>query len=192
MINLPRIMLMRHLLTLVLVSTAAYSAPQTLCTTGVASFPTFSVLATTGFVGDFTISCANTGFAPGSPTGVVNFNFFLSAPELNVGPWTLTDGTNNYAGLFIPLSQIQFSSVIYDPNIPLINFELSGVEVNPSLFPPGFLYQESININGTISLPVTSPTISVAQNAPEPVTLPLTLMAVSIGAMILRRRRAAR
>jgi hypothetical protein len=184
-------MLMRHWLPLVLLSTAAYSAPQTLCTSGVTSFPIFSVLATTGFVGDFTLSCVNTGFAPGSSTGLLNFGFFLSAPQLNIGPWTLTDGTNNYAGLFVPVSEhIQFTSVLYDPNIPLINFELSGVEVNPSLNPPGYLYLESIGISGSISVPIQNPTIGVAQNAPEPTTMPLAAVAAVIGGMIFRRRRA--
>src|SRR5262249_1640940 len=149
-IDLTSMKLMRRLLTLTLLATAAYAIPpQSNCTTSAASFPIFSTLATTGFVGDYVLSCTNTGFIDGTP-GTLQFNFFTFVPQINSGLYNLTDGFNNYAGTFIAPDHVQFNSVVYDPNLTLINFEVSGIEVNPSLNPPGFLYHEALGVNGTI------------------------------------------
>jgi hypothetical protein len=183
-------MKLTRLLLPLLLGSASFAG--TLCSTGVTSVPTFALTATTGFVGDVTVDCTNTGFGGTGIVGTVNFFFFTSVPLLNIGPWILTQGSNTYTGVFFASNQVRFTGVSYDQNLPAVNFEVSGIEVNPSLSPPSFQYHEDISINGNVSLPLDVPDLRVAVNAdsPEPATLPLAMSAACALLAVYRRRRA--
>jgi hypothetical protein len=149
-----------------------------------------SVFSTAGAVGDYLLACVNTGFAPASPTGTVQFDFFANTNILTPGAWTLVENATTYSPALLVGNHISFTGIVYDPNLPTVNFDLQGINVNPSLLPPFFLYQEDLAITGTISLPLTKAVVDVAVNSgtPEPATLFLTATA---GIALLRRRRRA-
>src|SRR5215471_1091240 len=163
------------------------------CLTGVTSVPTFSLLSTVGVVGDFTIGCTNSGFSPGTPTGAENFSFFMNVTELNVGGWTLTQGPNTYSGALVLSNTLQFLGVTYDPNQPTLSFELHGVEVNPSLQGPGFVFREAASVNGPLPVSIDNAPdqiVAVNENAPEPATSGLCLLAIAtLTARFVYRRR---
>jgi hypothetical protein len=149
--------------------------------------PTFSLLSTVGVVSDYTLFCTNTGFVRGS-VGQETFDFFMNVPEINTGTWTLTEGANSYNGIFGPSNTVEFQNVAYDTNQASYSFELHGVEVNPSLWPAGFEYQEFLSVAGGVTLPIPNPTQTVAFNADAPEPSTLWLAAVALGGVLLRRR----
>jgi hypothetical protein len=154
--------------------------------------PTFPLISTVGIVSDYTLFCTNTGFV-GGPVASLNFDFFMNvSPELNTGSWTLTQGVNTYSGTFIPGNLVSFTGVTYNTNIPTLSFEIHGVEVNPSMWGPSFVYLETVTISGplTVHLPVDPiETVAFNANSPEPSTMPLAGMALGV-LLVARRRRA--
>jgi hypothetical protein len=171
----------------------AQTPGTTLCTPSAASVPIFSAVSTVGTVGDYLLSCVNSGFSPGTPSGTVRFDFFANTSILNPATWTLVQGLNSYTGSLTNSNQVDFTGITYDPNLSNVNFELEGVQVNPSLWGAGFEYRETIAISGTISLPIKNndPVVTVAfnDNAPEPGTLFLAGGASLL--LFLKRRRVA-
>ena len=164
-----------------LYTATAQIAPVADCTPGITPFvPTFSLSSTVGVVADYTLFCTNTGFSS-SPISSLNFAYTLNTTDLNTGAWTLTEGLNTYSGTLFLSNQIRFLGVAYDPNQPTLNFEIHGVEVNPSLLPGGFQYQEVVALNGSfVPTVLGDPVELVAMNeiTPEPITLSLAALAL--------------
>jgi len=164
----------------------------TTCNAGAASVPVFDVTNVSGAVGDYTLDC--TGGIPTPPGGlspevivVVNMNVNV----LNTGGWILTeDGVNTASGTLINPNEVEFLDVPF--NAPgtggHLDFEVEGIFVNPSLWPPGFEYNELMGISGNTTLTIDNPQQLVAVNAvPEP-SLTLMLAGFGLGAMWLARR----
>ena len=152
--------------------------------------PTFPLINTVGVVSDFQLFCTNSGFISG-PIASLNMSFFMNVTELNSGGWTLTQGANTYRGTFIPGNTISFTGVTYNTNLPTLTFEIHGVEVNPSLWGPDFIYRETVGISGTLSVtlpPDPSQTVAFNANSPEPSTL--LLAAAALGMVLLAGRRS--
>ena len=55
-------------------------------------------------VSDFELFGTNTGFISG-PIASLNMGFFIDAPVLNSGGWTLTQDANTYSGMFTPATE---------------------------------------------------------------------------------------
>lgn len=153
-----------RLVTLAVFAGMAYAGyaqtPLASCVPGVTpGIPLFSPSSTIGVVGDYTLSCTNIGFL-GAPVASLNFDFFMNVSEINTGSWTLTQGLNAYPGSLFSSNTVEFLGVAYDPNQPTLSFELHGVEVNPSLWGPLFIYQETSTVAGSLSVNIPNPSKS--------------------------------
>jgi hypothetical protein len=167
------------------------TTPSAGCLAGVTPAPpTFSLSSTLGAVSDYTLFCTNTGFS-GAPVASLNFDFFLNGSLLTTGPWMLTQGLNTYSGSLILSNAVQFLGVSYDPNQPTLSFEIHGMEVNPSTFPGGFVYEETSTIAGALSVGITNPVQTVARNAnaPEPSTILLVGLVHVLAINVVRQRK---
>ena len=60
----------------------------------------------------------------------------------------------------------------YDSTLPALTYSFTGIQVNPSLEPAGFMYHQFISFSGP-SVPVLTNgdvVVAINDNAPEPAT----------------------
>jgi hypothetical protein len=164
----------------------------TTCNAGAASIPVFDVTSVSGEVGDYTLDC--TGGNPTPPGGAVpevNVAVNVNVDVLSPGTWILTeDGVNTASGTLVNPDEVVFLDVPFNPpgTGGHLDFEVEGIFVNPSLWPPGFEFTEDMAISGNTSLTINNPQQLVAVNAvPEPFTL--VLVGWGLGATWLARKR---
>jgi hypothetical protein len=160
--------------TLLLFVPAARAAAIT-CNAGAASIPVFNPTSVLGAVGDYTLDC--TGGMPGTPI-VLNFTSFMNVSVLNTGGWILTDGVHNFAGTLVPSNVVDFLSVtVNPPGGAHLDLQVENIFVNPSMLPPGSEFLEDMAVSDP-SIGIVNSVQVVAENAPEPSTLPLTGLAM--------------
>ncbi len=160
------------------------------CTPGAASVPTFNVSSVSGAVGEYTLDC--TGGIPTPPPQTlpyVDVYASMNVPVLNTGGWILNDGGTMASGTLLSPDVVEFLDIPFNaPGAGDLDFEVEGIFVNPSLEPPGFEFNEEVNIYGEVTVNIASPQELVAVNAvPEPSTL--VLVGWSLGAMWFARKR---
>ena len=172
---------------LLLISTNAGAQVNPIQCNPFATPVTLHTANTSGVVADFNMSC--TAGRVGGGVSNMDFQFFLFVPEIDTGSWTLTQGANTYSGTLVGTQDVRFPSVAFDTSLPTLDFEMSGVTVNPSLFGPGFTYLEAIAVDGPIALDIQDPTLVVAFNdqSPEPATFPLAAAVLGFGSLLARR-----
>ena len=167
----------------------AATAADITCNAGVTSIPVFDPSNTSGAVGDYTLDC--TGGTPGPPI-LVNFSSFMNVAVLNTGGWILTDGLNNFAGTLMLSNLVEFLSVpVNPPGTGHLDFKVEGILVNPSVLPAGAEFREDVTVSGPLSITIVNSVQTVAVNAPEVPTLPLTNAALGAIVWWWRRRRRA-
>ena len=155
--------------TLLLFVPAARAAAIT-CNAGAASIPVFNPTSVLGAVGDYTLDC--TGGMPGTPI-VLNFISFMNVSVLNTGGWILTDGVHNFAGTLVPSNVVEFLGVtVNPPGGAHLDLQVENIFVNPSILPPGSEFLEDMAVSDP-SIGIVNSVQVVAENAPEPSTLPL-------------------
>src|SRR5215831_3757498 len=119
----------------------AHAAAANSCDPFITAVPLLNSTATSAAVGDFGINCTNT-----SNVGVLTMNvqFTMTVPVLNTGGWRLFQGPNIYFGSLFGGNAVLFTGVQYNTTLASVNFDFSGLQVDPSLQPPGFAYQEFV------------------------------------------------
>ena len=172
------------------ISAAALSANSAVvtCTPGAASVPIFSTSSVSGAVGDYTLDCTGGNPAPPlSPIPEEDLVITTNVPVLNTDGWIVTDGVNNTPGTLESSEEIEFFGVPFNPpGAGSLDLTVENIFVNPSLEPPGFQFTASGAIFGTIAVEIENQQQVVAQNVPEPFTLPL--LSLSLASIWLARR----
>lgn len=159
----------------------AISASTITCNAGAASVPVFNPSSTSEAVGDYTLDCTGgSPVTPPDPVPEINVDAFISVPVLNTGGWILTDGVNMISGVMGAPNLIEFLGVPFNPpGTGTLVFQVENILVNPSAEPPGFQFNEELEISSDFSINVTNPVQLVAVNAvPEP---SLTLVFIGFG-----------
>jgi hypothetical protein len=166
---------------------ACAQAPIRSCTPLVPLVPLLNATASSGAVGDTDIACSNS--SPGGTILTMNVLFTMAVPVLNTGGWTLTQGANTYTGSLFTPQQVRFTGVQFDTDLPTLTYSFTGIQVNPSLEPAGFVYHEFIAFTGPTVPTLTAGDVVVAinDNAPEPSTW--GMMAGALVVMCLYRSR---
>lgn len=171
---------------LLTIGIACAQGPILSCTPFVPLVPLLHATASSGAVGDTDIGCTNSG-----PAGTLTMNvlFSLAVPVLNTGGWTLTQGANSYTGSLFGPQAVRFTGVQYDSTLSTLTYSFTGIQVNPSLEPAGFVYHEFISFSGPAVPTLTAGDVVVAinDNAPEPATW--GMMAGALVVMCLYRSR---
>ena len=104
---------------------------------------------------------------------MLNFISFMNVSVLNTGGWILTDGVHNFAGTLVPSNVVEFLGVtVNPPGGAHLDLQVENIFVNPSILPPGSEFLEDMAVSDP-SIGIVNSVQVVAENAPEPSTLPL-------------------
>ena len=103
----------------------------------------------------------------------MNFEAFLNVTVLPTGGWTLTGGISTVTGIKVNSNSIEFDDVKFDASQSTINFTIQGQQVNPSLWGPGFPFNEDVAAAGNYTLGIVDSIqlVGVNESVPEPATL---------------------
>jgi PEP-CTERM motif-containing protein len=177
---------------LVLLSAPAAHSAVVICEAGAASIPVLDPLSTSAAVGDFTLACS--GGVEMDPLPRVNFQAFFNVPLLQTVTPILTDGVNDYSGIFTG-SGVVFLAIPLNPVAS--SFAIQQIFVNPSLQAEGFEFIAFLSASSEIAVAIRNPIQTVAVNGsvaaavPEPSTGLLLASASAAAMLTLRQRRAA-
>jgi PEP-CTERM motif len=95
---------------------------------------------------------------------------------------------NNFAGPLGLANVVEFLSVTVDPpGSAHLDLQVENLFVNPSMLPPGSEFLEDMAVSDP-SISIVNPVQVVAENAPEPSTLPLSGLALGALTWLWRRR----